>query len=120
VIQDTKQQILVDISSTEQIKAMVAIQGADWTDTDILRVNGLNAETSDWYNSLYKGVSKGFYDYFTKSILEPWAEMRKYKYSNLVVEDKYLLYYRCCDVFVCSKRQPLFSPETRIWLKPSY
>jgi hypothetical protein len=39
---------------------MVAIQGADWTDTDILRVNGLNAETSDWYNSLYKGVSKGF------------------------------------------------------------
>jgi hypothetical protein len=103
VIQDTKQQLLTHISSTQQIKAMVAIQGADWTDTDILRVNGFNVKTSDWYNSLYKGVSKGLYDYFPRSILEPWAEMRKYRFNNLVVENKHLLYYPAAMYFFVQK-----------------
>jgi hypothetical protein len=103
VILDTKQQILTHISSTQQIKKMIAIQGADWTDTDILRANGFNVQTSDWYNSLYKGVSKGLYDYFPRSILEPWAEMRKYRFKNLVVEDTHLLYYPAAMYFFVQK-----------------
>jgi hypothetical protein len=77
VIQELKQDIFTHLFSTQQIKTMVAIQGTDWTDTDILRANGFNVQTSDWYNGFYRGVSKGFYDYLPKSILEPWAEMRR-------------------------------------------
>lgn len=83
VIQDTKQQDLTHILSTQQIKAMVAIQGPDWADTDILRANGFKVQTSDWYNGFYRGVSKGFYDYLPKSILEPRAEMRRFRFNNL-------------------------------------
>jgi hypothetical protein len=93
VIQESKQDIFTHLFSTQQIKTMVAIQGTDWTDTDILRANGFNVQTSDWYNGFYRGVSKGFYDYLPKSILEPWAEMRRFQFNNLVVENKHLLYY---------------------------
>jgi hypothetical protein len=93
VIQDTKQHILTHELSTQQIKNMVALQGSDWTDTDILRANGFRVETTDWHNSLYKGVSKGLYDYLPRSILEPWAEMRRFRFNNLVVENQHLLYY---------------------------
>jgi hypothetical protein len=103
VIQDTKQPTLTHISSTQQIKTLVAIQGTDWTDTEILRANGFNVQTSDWYNSLYKGVSKGIYDYFPRSILEPWAEMRKYRFNNLVVEEKHLIYYPVAMYFFVQK-----------------
>ncbi|WP_339719045.1 hypothetical protein [uncultured Paraglaciecola sp.] len=103
VIQDTKQQALTQIISTQQIKNMVAIQGIDWVDTDVLLANGFKVETSDWHNSLYKGVSKGHYDYFPRSILEPWAEMQKYRFDNLVVENKHLLYYPAAMYFFVQK-----------------
>jgi len=93
VIQDTKLQTLPNKLSKQQIKNMVALQGLDWTDTDILRANGFKVETLDWDNGLYKAVSKGFYDYLPRSILEPWAEMRRYPFKNVVVEDRHLLYY---------------------------
>jgi hypothetical protein len=103
VIQDTKQQELTHNLNTQQIKNMVAIQGKDWADTDILRANGFKVETSEWYNSLYKGVSMGHYDYFPRSILEPWAEMQKYRFKNLVVENKHLLYYPAAMYFFVQK-----------------
>eukprot|EP00918_Siedleckia_nematoides_P049989 GHVU01109423.1.p1 GENE.GHVU01109423.1~~GHVU01109423.1.p1 ORF type:complete len:222 (+),score=16.10 GHVU01109423.1:669-1334(+) len=103
VIQDTKQQELTHILNTQQLKNMVAIQGKDWADTDILRANGFKVETSEWYNSLYKGVSMGHYDYLPRSILEPWAEMQKYRFKNLVVENKHLLYYPAAMYFFVQK-----------------
>ncbi|WP_226991081.1 transporter substrate-binding domain-containing protein [Paraglaciecola psychrophila] len=103
VIQDTKQQELTHTLTTQQIKNMVAIQGIDWADTDILRTNGFKVETSDWYKSLYKSVSEGYYDYFPRSILEPWAEMQKYRFKNLVVENKHLLYYPAAMYFFVQK-----------------
>jgi hypothetical protein len=103
VIQDTKQKEFSHVLSTQKIKNMVALQGLDWVDTDILRANGFKVETSDWYNSLYKGVSLGHYDYFPRSILEPWAEMRRYRFKNLVVENKHLLYYPAAMYFFVQK-----------------
>tara|TARA_R110002111_G_scaffold119990_1_gene182927 strand:+ start:412 stop:1299 length:888 start_codon:yes stop_codon:yes gene_type:complete len=103
VIQDSKQQQLTHVLSTQQIKSMVAIQGFDWADTDILRANGFNVQTSDWYNSFYKGVGKGIYDYFPRSILEPWAEMRRYRFKSIVVENKHLLYYPAAMYFFVQK-----------------
>lgn len=103
VIQDTKQEELTHVLSTQQIKNMLAIQGHDWADTEILRANGFKVQTSDWYNSLYKGVSKGHYDYFPRSVLEPWAEMRRYQFKNLVVENKHLLYYPAAMYFFVQK-----------------
>lgn len=93
VIQDVKQQELSHTTSTQQIKNMLALQGKDWLDTDILRANGFKVHTTDWYDSFYKGVSSGIFDYFPRSVLEPWAEMKVYRYNNLVVEAKHLLHY---------------------------
>jgi hypothetical protein len=103
VIKDTKQQELTHVLSTQQIKNMVALQGVDWADTDILRANGFKVHTLDWHNSLYKGVSKGLFDYFPRSILEPWAEMRRFRFENLVVENKHLLYYPAAMYYFVQK-----------------
>lgn len=93
VIQDIKQQALSHTTSTQQLKNMLALQGKDWLDADILRANGFKVETSDWYASLYKGLNKGLYDYFPRSVLEPWTELQTHQYANLVVEKQHLLYY---------------------------
>jgi hypothetical protein len=103
VIKDTKQQALSHVFRTQQIKSMVAIQAPDWADTDILRSNGFKVQTSDWYNGFYRGVSQGFYDYLPKSILEPWAEMRRFRFENLVVENKHLLYYPAAMYYFVQK-----------------
>lgn len=103
VIQDVKQQELSHTTSTQQIKNMLALQGKDWLDTDILRANGFKVHTTDWYDSLYKGVSSGIFDYFPRSVLEPWAEMKVYRYNNLVVEAKHLLHYPAAMYYFVKK-----------------
>lgn len=103
VIQDVKQQELSHTTSTQQIKNMLALQGKDWLHTDILRANGFKVHTTDWYDSLYKGVSSGIFDYFPRPVLEPWEEMKTYRYNNLAVEAKQLLYYPAAMYYFVKK-----------------
>ncbi|MBU3004749.1 transporter substrate-binding domain-containing protein [Paraglaciecola arctica] len=103
VIQDNKQQEFTRTQSIQKIKDMVAIQGTDWADTDVLRANGFQVETSNWSNSFYTSLSKGHYDYFPRSILEPWAELKKLQFKNLVVESNHLLYYPAAMYFFVQK-----------------
>lgn len=73
-----------------QIKKTLIGQGADWPDVDILNSNGFNVVRGNDQH-LIDMLLKGRFDYFPRSIHEPWRDLARY--PDLVLEKKFLLKY---------------------------
>ncbi|MGJ8679821.1 hypothetical protein [Paraglaciecola sp.] len=94
-----------NINNIEDIKKLTAVQGFDWPDLDILKANNFTVVDSEWYNTIFKSLSKGFYDYFPRSIIEVSAELEYYDTSLLSVDQKHLLIYPTAIYFFVGKHQ---------------
>lgn len=92
------------ITQLEQLKNLTAVQGFGWADVDILRSNGLKVEESSWYDSIYKSLNAGYYDYFPRSILEAQSELANYSFDNLKIAPQHLLIYPTAIYFFVSKQ----------------
>ncbi|GGP90367.1 hypothetical protein GCM10009410_25520 [Shewanella ulleungensis] len=74
----------------EQIKQTLMGQGTDWPDVDILNSNGFNVIRGG-DQQLITMLLKGRFDYYPRSIHEPWRDLARY--PNVVLEHKFLLKY---------------------------
>ena len=68
-------------------------QGSHWPDTTILQANGLRLTTADSTESLFRMITAKRFDYFPRGISEAWFELLQRQDTNLVVEEKLLIYY---------------------------
>lgn len=76
-----------------QLRPLVAGQGHDWPDVQILRSNGLSVSTSSRYDTLFDMLRAGRIDYFPRSVLEIDDEMKSPLAKGLVIEPRLLLHY---------------------------
>ncbi|MDP5132652.1 MAG: transporter substrate-binding domain-containing protein [Paraglaciecola sp.] len=93
IIKEQNQPLFDNINNLKQLKKLVAGQGLDWPDTDILKSNGLAVETSTNYDRLFEMLQKGRFEYFPRSITEVWLELSQRPEQQLAAEKKLLLYY---------------------------
>ncbi len=77
VVRKDQQQAFSAITQLSQLKQLTAVQGYGWSDVKILQDNGFKVEVSSWYDTIYKSLNSGFYDYFPRSVLEVGAEFKK-------------------------------------------
>jgi hypothetical protein len=77
VVRKDQQQAFSAITQLSQLKQLTAVQGFGWSDVQILQDNGFKVEVSSWYDTIYKSLNSGFYDYFPRSVLEVGAEFKK-------------------------------------------
>lgn len=87
------------VQTLDQLRELRAGQGHDWPDTEILRANGLSVESSADYNSLFRMLKQGRFDYLPRAINEPWAELEARPDEGLAVEEELLLYYPTAEYF---------------------
>jgi hypothetical protein len=87
------------VRSLDDLKKLVALQGHDWPDTDILRANGLRVVTGANYELLFSMLAKRRGDYFPRGATEIWNEADAYRGLDIVVEPTIALHYLAASYF---------------------
>ncbi|MBU6955353.1 transporter substrate-binding domain-containing protein [Hahella sp. HN01] len=105
------------ITEPEQLKALLAYQGHDWPDAQILQANGYRLNTSSWYKGLFKLLAQGGFDYFPRSVLEAWDELAAYDQDSLMVEESILLHYPTAVYFFVRREDVDLAERIRLGLR---
>lgn len=97
---------LKDVRSLDQLKQLVAGQGHDWTDLEILRANGLTVEGVSTYGGLFRMLAAGRIDYLPRGITELGREAGLWREADLVVDRHIALHYPAAAYFFVSPKRP--------------
>ena len=81
------------IRNAEDLKQLVACQGAQWPDSDILEANGYRVERVTSFERMYRMLEAGRCDYFPRGITEIYGELDRNVYPGLMAYDRVLLSY---------------------------
>lgn len=92
------------IRKIEELRAMTALQGHDWPDTDILRANGFKVQTASDYAGMFGMLASGRVDYFPRATFEIWDEAKAHAGEELVVAPGLALYYPSAFYYFVNKR----------------
>lgn len=82
------------VSTLEQAKRFEYGQGRGWTDTSILRANGLEVIGVNKYESLFHMTDGKRFHAFPRGVHEPWVEMAKRPGLALSVDRNIMFVYR--------------------------
>ncbi len=93
IIREEDQPIFAAITNVEDLQKLVAIQGHDWPDADILASNGFKLHRSGNYMGIFAMLRNKRGDYFPRGVHEPWSEVETHRDLNLAVEDTLLVQY---------------------------
>ena len=103
LIQERNAAQFAKIRSWDQLKPLVAVQGHDWPDTDILRSNGVKVQVDADFSNLFKLLERGRVDFFPRSFQEIWPEAARHADGGLVVEQTLVLRYPTALYFFVNK-----------------
>jgi len=81
------------ITKESELQAMVACQGDQWPDSDIMERNQYTVERVAKFESMYKMLRGGRCDYFPRSIIEVYGELKTADRYDLVAYEGILLSY---------------------------
>ena len=91
------------INDANQLKKLVACQGAQWPDSDILQANGYKVERITKFSVMYSMLKQGRCDYFPRGLNEVYAELQGADKSELMAFDGLLLSYTFPMYFFVAK-----------------
>lgn len=106
IIREDDQQRFDQVTDLQDLAFLIAGQGSDWPDYNILKNNGLKIVGSSTYQGLFSMLQRGRFDYFPRGINEPWTELRIHKDKNLAVEKNLLLRYAAPIYFFVNQKKP--------------
>lgn len=86
---------LKSVRSLADLRPMRFGQHSDWSDTDILRDNGLQIVTSQNYANLFRMLDAGRFDLFPREVVVAWSEQARATEQGLklVVDEHVVLHY---------------------------
>lgn len=81
------------VASADQLKKLVAGQGADWPDTAILRASAFQVDESARYKDIFLKLKAGRIDYFPRSMQEIWGELADHAADGYAIEPTLAIHY---------------------------
>lgn len=81
------------ITEEKQLQKLVACQGDQWPDSDILERNHYTVERVAKFESMYRMLKGGRCHYFPRSIIEVYGELEAPDRTDLIVYERLLLSY---------------------------
>lgn len=104
LINSNKQLIFDKVSTAEQLSKLVAGQGHDWPDVDVLKANHFTVASSSTYEGLFHMLAREHIDYFPRAISEVWPELASNAHLGLTVQSKLLIYYPSALYYFVNKK----------------
>lgn len=103
VIRRQDQAIFAKVNTKEDLALLVAGQNVHWSDTDILKANGLAVTSGAGKENLYKMLQADRFDYFPRGISEIASEASFLEGTNLMIEEHLMLSYTMPIYFFVNK-----------------
>lgn len=94
------------ITTEAEFQQLVACQGDQWPDSDILEANGYQVERITKYDQMFMMLKAGRCDYFPRSITEIFGELRNHGDDELMAYERILLSYPFPMYFFVSRNNP--------------
>lgn len=94
------------INTAKQLQQLVACQGSQWPDSDILQYNGYRVERVIMFKLIYSMLKQQRCDYFPRGLYEAYTEVSNKGNESLMVYDKLILRYPLPMYFFVSKSNP--------------
>ncbi|MDE2308543.1 MAG: hypothetical protein KGJ97_09665 [Xanthomonadaceae bacterium] len=107
------------IDSKAQLSALVAGQGLDWPDLQVLRENGLRAVGSPTYEGLFRMLARRHIDYFPRSVAEVGDELARHPDLPIALESHLLLHYPEAEHFFVSRHNRALAEALTLGLRRS-
>lgn len=104
------------IDSDLKLKELIAGQGHDWPDFEILSDNGFEVLGTSVYDSLINLLYKGRIDYYPRAINETMAEYVFFDNPELAIEPRFVLHYPSYIFFFVSKDKPELAKRIELGL----
>lgn len=98
-IHPDSQKTMSELRSLSDFKGLVASQGRDWPDTEILKSNGIDVVTSAGWEARYKALSVKRFDFFPRAVTEIWSEQKLATKYALAIEQSMVLQYPSASYF---------------------
>ncbi|HWV16148.1 MAG TPA: hypothetical protein VN030_12025 [Cellvibrio sp.] len=93
VIRKEDQEKFAQIKTRAQLAKLMAGQGEQWPDTNVLRANDFPVMTGGLVKSLYQMLAAKRFDYFPRGLVEVEPELDLIKKYNLMIEPNLVLQY---------------------------
>ncbi|PKG81849.1 hypothetical protein CXF85_16705 [Colwellia sp. 75C3] len=74
-----------------------------WSDTEIMQRNNIYVETGSSFNGLWLMLDKNRFDYFPRSILQVFNEIKNYPTLNIMIEKSSMIHYPTAYYFYVKK-----------------
>ena len=108
------------IQTLDHLLKLNPIQGSDWPDTKILQANGFDVMTASDHNVLFKMLGNAQGDFFPRSVVEIWEEMKTDNPANdFEVESKLGVRYPAAMYYFVNKNSVPLANLIRIGLEKS-
>lgn len=117
LVRDDRSAVFETVHDVRDLRRFVAGQGHDWPDTDILRGNGIEVVGVPMYDSLFRMLTAGRFDYFPRSIVEIWAEEEQHRKDGTVIDQHLLIRYPTAFYFFTNKNDAALADTIRTGLE---
>ncbi|WP_372871240.1 hypothetical protein [Shewanella sp.] len=114
--QDDKDKF-ANISSLKELANLNAIQGRDWPDTQVLRLNRLEVNTNIAESDLYPFLAQHTNNYFPRGVTEIFAETDSRSVSAVAVESHLMLVYPAAMYFFVARNNEALAQRLEFGLK---
>lgn len=116
LIKKSREQEFANIKDVSELKKLIAGQGSDWPDVDVLRKNGFRVNTGNDYEGLFRMLSADRFDYFPRSVAEIYPELEVHRKDGFIVESTIVLVYpQPAYIFVNKKNKELAARLEKGW-----
>jgi hypothetical protein len=113
LVRQDRAEIFKSVRRVSDLRLFTAGQEHDWPDTPILQSNVLPVTTSSSYEALFSMLQARRFDYFPRSIIEVWNELRDHPDAGLVAEPELVLHYPSAMYFFVNPRSPQLAQDLR-------
>lgn len=117
LVREDRAELLASVRDLPDLRRFVAGQGHDWPDTDILRGNGIQVVDVPLYDSLFRMLVLGRFDYFPRSVHEIWAEEELHRKDGIVIDQHLLIRYASAFYFFVNQKDEGLAETIRIGLE---
>ncbi|RJG01791.1 substrate-binding periplasmic protein [Noviherbaspirillum sedimenti] len=106
-----------NIHKVEQLKHLLAVQGHDWPDVEILRANEFRVEGIASYEGNFKMLRSRRVDYFPRAIIEVERELQQRPLAKLMIEPSIVLHYPTAYYLFVNKKNVVLAEVLETGLK---
>jgi hypothetical protein len=98
---------------------LLAVQGHDWPDVEVLAANRMRVTTGATYEGLFKMLTFGHAQYFPRAVTEIWPELDSHSDLPLEVEPSLVIHYPSALYFFVNKKNHQLANTLETCLKQS-